>query len=68
MTSPITISDSPLFSEVYAVFFDHKVKKYQLTDKIQKDYATRIIVWQMLTEDKTVDLYTSQDIGKFIDR
>ncbi|WP_351121621.1 DUF3258 domain-containing protein [Shewanella sp. T24-MNA-CIBAN-0130] len=61
-------SNSPLFSEVYAEFLDHKIKKVKLDVKIQKDYARKYLVWQVLVEDKPIDLYTPKDIGRFIDR
>lgn len=61
-------SHAPLFSEVYAEFIDHKVNKENLADKIQQDYARRIAVWNILSEDKAIDQYTPQDIGRFIDR
>lgn len=63
-----TVSDAPLFSQVYAEFLDHKINKENLADKIQKDYERKISVWNILSEDKAIDMYTAQDIGKFIDR
>lgn len=66
-TTPVT-SNALLFSEVYAEFLDHKIAKKKLSKKVQKDYTRRYIVWQTLVEDKPIDLYTPQDIGRFIDR
>lgn len=63
-----TISDAPLFSEVYTEFIQHKILKEKLTDKMQQDYARKYLVWQALVEDKPIDLYTPKDIGRFIDR
>jgi integrase len=63
-----TISDAPLFSEVYNEFLQHKIAKEKLTDKMQQDYARKYLVWQALVEDKPIDLYTPKDIGRFIDR
>jgi integrase len=60
--------DKPLFSAVYKEFLAHKVNKEKLEDKVQKDYTRKLIVWQALTEDKPIDQYTPQDIGRFIDR
>ncbi|ABZ78606.1 integrase family protein [Shewanella halifaxensis HAW-EB4] len=62
------VSSAPHFSAVYAEFLQHKIKKEKLADKVQQDYARKYVVWQSLTEDKPIDLYSPKDIGRFIDR
>jgi integrase len=61
-------STAPLFSQVYAEFLEHKVNKDKLSDKMQKSYERLHIVWLAIAEDKPIDTYTPQDIGRFIDR
>jgi integrase len=61
-------STAPLFSQVYAEFLEHKINKDKLSDKMQKSYERLHIVWQAIAEDKPIDTYTPQDIGRFIDR
>lgn len=61
-------STSPLFSKVYAGFLEHKNNKDKLSDKMQKSYERLHIVWLAIAEDKPIDTYTPQDIGRFIDR
>ncbi|WP_220738599.1 DUF3258 domain-containing protein [Shewanella sp. c952] len=63
-----TISDAPLFSEVYTEFLQHKIAKKNLSDKMQSDYTRKYVVWEALVKDKPIDLYTPKDIGRFIDR
>jgi integrase len=62
------VSSKPLFSNVYTEFLDHKIKKDKLSDKMQKSYERLHIVWQAIAQDKPIDTYTPQDIGRFIDR
>jgi integrase len=57
-----------LFSQVYAEFLEHKINKDKLTEKMQKAYERLHIVWLAIAEDKPIDTYTPQDIGRFIDR
>jgi integrase len=59
---------SPLFSQVYAEYINHKIKKDNLSEKMQKAYERYYIVWNLLVEDKPIHAYTSQDIGRFVDR
>jgi len=61
-------STLPTFTKVYQEFIDFKVNKEHLSEKAQKDYERKYIVWQALTEDKAIDQYTPKDIGLFIDR
>lgn len=61
-------STALLFSKVYAEFLEHKIKKDKLSDKMQKSYERLHIVWLAIAEDKPIDSYTPQDIGRFIDR
>jgi integrase len=61
-------STKPLFSQVYAEFLEHKINKDKLTEKMQKAYERLHIVWLAIAEDKSIDTYTPQDIGRFIDR
>ncbi len=63
-----TVSTAPLFSQVYAEFLEHKINKDKLSEKMQKAYERLHIVWLALAEDKPIDSYTKQDIGRFIDR
>jgi hypothetical protein len=67
-TKTDVVSSAPLFSAVYAEFLQHKIAKEKLADKVQQDYARKHMVWQALTEDKPIDLYSPKDIGRFIDR
>ena len=61
-------STAPLFSHVYADFLEHKINKDKLSEKMQKSYERLHIVWLAIAEDKAIDTYTPQDIGRFIDR
>ena len=61
-------STKPLFSQVYAEFLAHKINKDKLSLKMQQSYERMHIVWLALVEDKPIDSYTKQDIGRFIDR
>jgi integrase len=60
--------DSPLLSEVYEEFLDYKIKKENLTSKMQKDYERYWIVWSAIAPDKPILEYKPRDIGSFIDR
>jgi integrase len=62
------VSTKPLFSQVYVEFLEHKINKDKLTEKMQKAYERLHIVWLAIAEDKPIDTYTPQDIGRFIDR
>tara|TARA_R110001583_G_scaffold281_16_gene2600 strand:+ start:244 stop:1695 length:1452 start_codon:yes stop_codon:yes gene_type:complete len=62
------ISTKSLFSQVYAEFLAHKINKDKLTEKMQKSYERLHIVWLAIAVDKSIDTYTPQDIGRFIDR
>lgn len=66
--NPVLENNSKLFSQVYQEFLTFKVKKQNLSEKIQKDYARFYEVWSILTEDKAIDLYEPRDIGLFIDQ
>jgi integrase len=61
-------STLPLFSQVYAEFIQHKRVKEKLTDKMLQSYERQYIVWSAIAEDKPIDSYKPQDIGRFIDR
>lgn len=61
-------SNKPLFSQVYSEFLALKVNKDKLSLKMQQSYERMHIVWQALVDDKPIDSYTKQDIGRFIDR
>jgi integrase len=62
------VSTKPLFSQVYVEFLEHKINKDKLTEKMQKAYERLHIVWLAIAENKSIDTYTPQDIGRFIDR
>ena len=68
VTPIVNESNSPLFSEVYKEFINHKINKDKLSDKILKSYERIYLVWQAIAEDKPIDAYTPKDIGQFIDR
>jgi len=59
---------APLFSQVYSEFLQHKINKDKLSEKMLKSYERLHIVWLAIAEDKAIDKYTPQDIGRFIDR
>ncbi|ABG39253.1 phage integrase [Paraglaciecola sp. T6c] len=59
---------SPLLSEVYKEFLQHKINKENLTLKMQKDYERYWIVWTAIGPDKAINDYLPKDIGIFIDR
>ena len=61
-------STKPLFSQVYAEFLAHKINKDKLSLRMQQSYERMHIVWLALADDKPIDSYTKQDIGRFIDR
>ncbi len=62
------VSTKPLFSQVYGEFLEHKINKDKLSEKMQRSYERLHIVWLAIAEDKPIDTYTAQDIGRFIDR
>ncbi|MBL4941893.1 MAG: DUF3258 domain-containing protein [Colwellia sp.] len=61
-------STAPLFSQIYAEFLEYKINKDKLSEKMQKSYQRLHIVWLAIAQDKAIDTYTPQDIGRFIDR
>jgi integrase len=57
----------PLFSEIYSEFMEYKIKKVNLSGKMQSSYEQYFAMWSSFNEDKPISEYSRKDIRLYID-